>query len=383
MRSEPGLIRPVPYRAFAPTGSGDPRLADGDRTWLAVGAVPAVGTRFEPMATAALLDLRSYVQENGSIAAGPGGPWRYTWPRDASFAALAMAGTGHAPEARRIFSFLDRVPFSGAVGFAARYNPDGSPVSDGRPPQADGCGWVLWAVEQAREADAAAVPRAGTTLRNRCVNLVLDLTDGGTRLPRATPDYWETEVQGTTLGISAPLLAGLRATARDCAVTGTSDCARAAQAASAVFAENVALDYGPAYERYGVVGGLDAAIAALMPPFVGPDDPAPAGEVEQAWMRYQRDALMPAGGLAPGVEWDDPDNSWTPETALVAYTAAASGHTQRALDWLDWLDAHRTAYGSLPEKVTRTGEPAGPAPLLWTSSLVLLTLKRLEDSGVL
>jgi GH15 family glucan-1,4-alpha-glucosidase len=323
------------------------------------------------------------VQPNGSIAAGPGGPWQYTWPRDSSFAALALAASGHAPQAREVFRFLDSVPFAGAVGFAARYNPDGTPVSDGRPAQADGCGWVLWAVEQARVADAASVPRAGTALRNRCVDLVLDLTDNGTRLPRATPDYWETAVSGTTLGIAAPLLAGLRAAARDCVITGDSPRALATRRAADSFAEVVTASYGPGYERYGDSGGLDAAVAVLMPPFVGADDPAPLPDAERAWAKYPKTALRPAGGLAPGVAWDEPDNSWTPETALVAYTAAASGRSRLALDWLDWLDAHRTAYGSLPEKVTRTGAPAGPAPLLWTSSLVLLTLDTLEDSGEL
>ena len=47
-------------------------------------------------------------------------------------------------------------------------------------------------------------------------------------------------------------------------------------------------------------------------------------------------------------------------------------------DVLAWLDAHRTVHGSLPEKVTRTGRPAGPAPLTWTSALVLLTLTELD-----
>ena len=74
-------------------------------------------------------------------------------------------------------------------------------------------------------------------------------------------------------------------------------------------------------------------------------------------------------------------SSWTPETALVAYSAAASGEVSTATAWLRWLDRHRTAYGSLPEKVTRSGSPAGPAPLLWTSALVLLTLDELDRAG--
>ena len=62
----------------------------------------------------------------------------------------------------------------------------------------------------------------------------------------------------------------------------------------------------------------------------------------------------------------------------MAYTAAAVGRDETAEHWLEWLDAHRTPWGSLPEKVNRSGQPAGPAPLLWTAALVLLTLDELD-----
>jgi GH15 family glucan-1,4-alpha-glucosidase len=49
---------------------------------------------------------------------------------------------------------------------------------------------------------------------------------------------------------------------------------------------------------------------------------------------------------------------------------------------LDWLEAHRTAMGSLPEKVDGAGQPASVAPLSWTAAAVLLTLAELDGSGV-
>ncbi|MCE1177913.1 MAG: hypothetical protein LWW86_02610 [Micrococcales bacterium] len=131
--------------------------------------------------------------------------------------------------------------------------------------------------------------------------------------------------------------------------------------------------FAPDYERFGDTGGLDAATAMLLPPFNSPD-----ATVMHRWRDYQREAARPSGGLAPGAAWKADGTSWTPQVALVAYTAAASGDRETARRWLDWLDAHRAPWGSLPEKVTRTGNPAGPAPLLWTDSLVLLTLAELE-----
>ena len=88
---------------------------------------------------------------------------------------------------------------------------------------------------------------------------------------------------------------------------------------------------------------------------------------------YVEQAGRPAGGLAPGVAWKSDGVSWTPETALVAYTAAASGDPATAARWSDWLVAHAAAWGSLPEKVLPDGTPAGPAPLAWTAALLVLT----------
>lgn len=375
---EPGLITGPVERSTAPNGASDPALGAADRLWLASGTVPGSGTPHEAMATAALLDLRDYVQPDGAVAAGPGGPWRYTWPRDASFVALALARTGHLAQARAVLGHLAGFELVGGVGFAARYHPDGSPVQDGRPAQSDGCGWVLWALEQVRAAAPSAVPSSAVGLRERCTDSLLALVDDGSRLPAPTPDYWELPVDSLTLGVAAPVLAGLQASARDHVATG--DLVRSVQVARAAagVAALVQREFGPTYHRYGLAGGLDASVAMLMPPFSGAGASSPAAGVRGAWEAYQREALRPAGGLAPGSRWPEPGNSWTPETALVAYTAAATGDRADALHWLGWLDAHRTAYGSLPEKVTRTGRPAGPAPLLWTSALVLLALDRLD-----
>ena len=380
---EPGLIQPALYRSQAPTSAADPAIARVDRDWLAAGTVPGRGTAWEPMATAALLDLMAYVTEGGSVAAGPGGPWRYTWPRDASFVAVALARTGHADESQAVFDHLAGLSM-GENGFAARYHPDGQPVRDGRPPQTDGCGWVLWALAQARAADARSVPESAAGLRDRCTDILLRLVREGTWLPPLSQDYWELPVSGLTLGIAAPVLAGLSSAASDYTRgPNGSDPARpgdrAAAAAQGVRAL-VAQDFGPSYQRYGDRGGgWDASVAMLLPPFADAADAA----VTRAWTRYQHEALRPAGGLAPGSRWDEKGNSWTPETALVAYTAAATGRVGTATRWLRWLDRHRTAYGSLPEKVTRSGLAAGPAPLAWTTALVLLTLDELEAGGEL
>ena len=352
--------------------------ASADRLWLQAGTVPGDGTRWEDMARWALVDIRSYLSPNGAVSAGPGGPWRYFWPRDGSFAAVALSRSGHHEEAAQILDRLARLEYDPATGFQARYELDGSPLTD-RPRQSDGCGWVLWAIAEVRAENPAGVPATAAALRDRCVRTLTSLVDAGTRLPPPSPDYWELPVDRTSLGTVAPMVAGLSAAADDYRATGQPVQAVAAGRVASRLGQVVTSTFGPDYERFGTRGGVDAAVAMLLPPFQRAPG-GPKAEVGRAWQHYQRKALQPAGGLAPGADWAANDSaSWTPETALVALTAAATGRDATAERWLDWLDVHRTATGSLPEKVTRTGRPAGPAPLVWTAALTLLTLDELDQ----
>ena len=383
----PRAMPPEEQLIAAPGYRAQPAYADNgqesaDRRWLASGTVPGAGTAWEDMARWALVDVHTHLEADGAVSAGPGGPWDHFWPRDGSFAAVALSRSGHSRDAASVLDRLARLEFDPAVGFQARYAMDGTPLTD-RPRQSDGCGWVLWAVAEVRHDSPAGVPPTASGLRDRCVRTLTTLVDHGRRLPPPSPDYWEVPVTQTSLGTVAPMLAGLSAAARDYAATG--DLAASSQVRATVrrLASTVARDMGPAYQRFGDTGGLDASLVVLLPPFT-PEGDLPAGmvrEVERAVAHYQREASQPAGGVSPGVEWLEPGGaSWTPQTALLGLSDAATGRGGAAGERLDWLDAHRTAYGSLPEKVTRTGRPAGPAPLVWTSSIVLLTLAELDGT---
>jgi GH15 family glucan-1,4-alpha-glucosidase len=330
------------------------------------------------MSHRALMDLRRLMTPDGAPPAGAGAGWGFFWPRDGAFVAVALDRTGHPVEVQRIIDFTARLPFDTRRGFDARYLLGGGRVTQlARGPQSDGCGWVLWALGMIRAAGRTPLPDAASGLRDRCVDNLMTLTRGGGRLPPPSPDYWEVPVGNTSLGTVAPMLAGLRAAAADYAAEGRKAAARVSARAADRLAAVVTLAFGPTYQRFGQRGGMDAAIAILMPPFAASGSPA----VVDRWQAYQRDARRTSGGLAPGAQWKQDGTSWTPETALVAYTAAASGRGDVAQRWLDWLDRNRAAWGSLPEKVTRSGRTGGPAPLLWTVSLVLLTLSELRGGA--
>ena len=323
----------------------------------------------------------------GAVVAGPVGGWRYTWPRDASFAAAALSAVGLDDEALTVLEHLAALQGVDG-GFEARYTAAGT-VPDDRPAQLDGTGWVMWAAGRvlgaarpdadrpdADRPDADRVEgRLGVCLR-RCASRLLELTDGPHRLPPVSPDYWEVAEGRLTLDTAMSVLLGLEAAARlvaaglDLGAEGEATAARAVQVRAAIEG-----GFAPGWGRHRGDDDVDAAIALTAPPFTA----ALRGAVEVR--RGARGAMARvSGGVGPGSSWRDDGVSWTPETALLAWSAAAlgadgeAGLAAEADELLDWLVDRRTGVGALPEKVAADGSPAGPAPLAWTCSLLLLAL---------
>lgn len=362
-----------------------------EAAWLAEGSRPGEGTAYDDMATRALLDLRALTLEVSGPAdtSAAGGQvtapraalaawtphWNYVWPRDASFVAVALARTGHTDEAVGILVFLAAVQADDGT-FEARYLPDMSGATpDDRAAQTDGVGWVLWAADQT----LAAVPatersRAWDQIRpmvTAAARAALRLTRNGTTLPPASPDYWEVKEATPTLGTAAPLLAGLESAGR---LLGDP-----VAAAALTYRAVVETSFGAAGypRRLGDRAGTirrDTASAFVLPPYVS----TPLSGALDAWRASQPAMLRPAGGLSPGAAWREDGVSWTPTTSLYALAAASNGDRQQAEQWLTWLDEHRTAAGSLPEKVLADGSPASVAPLSWTAASVILTLSELD-----
>ena len=304
----------------------------------------------------------------GAVVAAPVSIWRYVWPRDAAFAAAALSAVNLTGEALGVLGNLASWQRADG-GFEARYTSSGR-VPDNRPAQADGAGWFLWASGRLLADGVPAADlrdRLGAPLA-RAASRLLGITDTPSRLPAASPDYWEVAETVLTLGTAAPVLLGLEA-ATALARAGL-DLGGPAQAlAERVTAVRSAMErnFAPAWGRHLQRDDVDAAIALVLPPFTRPL--AGARTVRQtAAARMHR----PTGGLAPGAGWRDDGISWTPETALMAWSALALGMEEEGTRLLAWLEAHRTAAGALPEKVLADGAPAGPAPLAWTCALILL-----------
>jgi GH15 family glucan-1,4-alpha-glucosidase len=342
----------------------------------------------------ALIDLDALTLPDGATLAGWNGPWRFVWPRDASFVAAARCSIGQYAEADKVLGFLNKIrPKQGR--WAARYSaPDGTEPSDGREPQLDGSGWVMWATwfcGQAQPKPGGAqstnpMAKYWPMVKESGDQIVQELQANG--LPDPSPDYWERPEDQVTLGTIAPLLTGLRS---GLAIAKTLDHKdEVAHWQTALEQLNKATDkhFGPTYPRTpakavsfvepgiqpaALEGGADAIVTVLGPPF------APARDVVTKAIERTRNVLtQPNGGVTPGEQWRADGVAWTPQTALFALSAAARGDRSTAEELLSWLDAHRTTTGSLPEKVNRDVEPAGEAPLAWTTALVVLTASALD-----
>lgn len=375
-------------------GSSDPAGSSaldrpGVRAWLAQGTVPGAGTTYASLVRSALADLHGLTQNNGAVIAAYTASWHYVWPRDASFAAVAYAETGHLGDARQVLTFLQGVQAADG-SFQARYLPDGSGPPDARGIQDDGPGWVLWATENLLEAtpavDRPALLTELSPMIDRSLSRLLRLTDNPAGLPPPSMDYWEQPEVRLTLGTAAPTLAGLQAGAALVSATDPALAARADSAAARLELAIVNRWEVADYDRYGVGGSTsavidstDAAVTFAMPPYV---DAALPG-TEPAAAMAQRALRQPAGGLSPGGGWPHTDGiSWTPETALFMLADAANGHGSQARSWLSWISAHRSLTGAIPEKVLPDGSAGGVAPLGWTDALVILTVHQLgQDSA--
>jgi len=346
-----------------------------DRAWLGAGLVPGTSAAQQSMASRALLDLRLAVRPDGAVVAGWRSGWEYDWPRDSSWVAAALAGTGHPDRAYQVLRFLARV--QGADGiWAARYLIDGSgPVRDGRPAELDADGWVPWAVwSWAASQPPGAVFRqqlaALWPMVTRAANAAARaLTGDG--LPGPAMDYWENSVQ-VTLGTAAPLLAGLRAAADLAPEAGAAADGSRWAAAATRLARAIASSFGrTGYQRTPEAGsGADAAVT-----FLGPSFATPGPAVRTAARSAEHVLTLPGGGLRPGQAWGGtPGVAWTAATAFFALFDAATGQHAAAAALLNWLAAHRTVLGSLPEQVSPAGQPASTAPLSWTDAATLLAL---------
>lgn len=364
---------------------GAPDAVEQEAQWIESAAPwtkkQAVGSP-EALLHSALRDLRVLTVgpdlPAGAAVSSWSPNWRYVWPRDASFVAVALHRAGFTDLAYDVLAYL--AARQGKDGwFEARYLPHGTGPPDGRPRQLDGTGWAAWSAVEVLASEAPHPKReAVVAMALRCAQLARECLDETTSLPPVSPDYWEVSESRLTLGVAAPLYMGLSSVAAS-AFWPAHSVAEAQDARNRLRDAIVATFTAEGYPRRLGLPGRDLAICFLLPPFVSGADVFPGAAEALAAMIPQ--VRRPAGGVAPGEDWKNDGISWTPETALLALAAAANGDPDQAESWLMWLASHRTRAGSLPEKVLHDGRPAAVAPLSWTAALAVLAAHELGGAA--
>lgn len=369
-----GADEPVVVPAGSPEALAQ---VEESRAWLSSGDVPGRTDAEREMAERALLDMRLLLQDNGAVAAAWHSIWRYSWPRDSAFTAVAFARAGFTEEAYRILRY-NAATQRGDGTWEARTLLDGSGPPDARPWQLDANGWLPWATWQylqvaSHTERATALRELYPMVRAAADHAAASLDENG--IPPARPDYWESSFPAPNLGTAAPLLAGLRAAGAIAEEAGEQRDATRWFAAADRLQRGIDLSFGSiGYQRTIVAGsGKDSAVAWLAPPFNPMTDEVRA-ELDTTW-----DTLVQGtGGVQPGERWAD-DMTWTPETMFFALAWATDDQDAKADRLVTWMDEHRTAVGSYPEKVDPQGRPAAVSTLGWTASLTVLTLASLDE----
>ena len=341
------------------------------------------------LATSALLDLWVLTDSLPATVASWAQPWRYIWPRDAAFAAVALARIGMIDLAWSHLLHLQSLQ-SADGSFASRFTPDRGEAPDDRASQFDALGLLLWAVSEVHEvASASAQVGQGSvdldtmaSMLQRSSRRLLRLTAQGTALPPVSSDYWEVSESQVTLGTAGPTLLGLQALKKlsihnDGLWThidgGAAAIADSALAFEATFTRTFIAN---GLQRYPTSGGLDSAVAYLPAAGAGLD-------LGASTLDHVREKLsQPAGGIKPGHGWIFDQSSWTPSTSLMAVGFARIGAKSQADDILDWLERNRTQAGSFPEKVSADGGGVSVAPLSWTASNVIICLDELHHRSL-
>lgn len=387
-----------------------------------------LGSSVETLFKKSLFVVRAHVDEGGAILASSDSDmfqagkdtYGYMWPRDASFAAMALDKSGDPNVARRFFEFCRDVVTADGY-FMHKYRPDKSLgsswhawVSGGSiqlPIQEDETALVLYSLSEHYDhsRDLEFIESVYQRLIERTGNFLLSFRDFRTGLPKPTYDLWE-ERLGIHTFTASSVYGGLRAAAKFAKLLGkTRSEGNFLHGAEEIRRSIIKYLYddsrGVFHRRVSVEGGeiipdatldISAPYGAFLFGVLPPNDP----RLKKAFQKTV-EALSPKtsiGGVARyegdryySVDPTLPGNPWIITTLWNAQYLTASAENPHDLEnvrnILQWVADRALASGVLPEQVNpHSGGPVSAAPLTWSHAQFVIAvihyLNKMEEFGL-
>lgn len=371
-----------------------------------------------------LLIIRTQVDKRGAVVAANDSDimqynrdhYSYCWPRDGALVSYAMIKAGYPEMVEPFFKFCDNALTSG--GFLMhKYNPDGSVGSswhpwilDGKPQlpiQQDETALVLFTLWEYYKStkDIEFVLMLYRSLIRSAGNFMVKFMREELNLPYESYDLWE-ERRGIFTFTASAVYAGLRAAANFAELFADKLGAATFKEASEKVKKGILTHlYDESLNRFlrGVYvkenGSLEkdltleSSVYGVVKFGVLPPDDRRVESTMKAiesglWVktdiggiaRYTNDYYFRKSTDIANV----PGNPWFICTLWVAewYIAKAKSVEDlvKPLQLLQWVTKHAMSSGILPEQIhPYTGEPLSVAPLTWSHSGYVLTVRKLID----
>lgn len=373
-----------------------------------------------------LMFVRAHVDDGGGIIASADAEvmqygedtYAYVWPRDASYAALALDHAGDGNVAERFFNFCNAVINKDGY-FMHKYLPDRSLgsswhpwIQDGvqqLPIQEDETALVIWALAEhyKHSRDLEFIETLYNSLVERAANFMAAYRDPLTGLPKPSYDLWE-QKHGVSTFTCAAVYGALSAAADIASVLGKEDrvnfyLTAATEVREGILKHLVDSETGAFAKMIEMVGQkatydptVDISSVYGMFAFgvLPPDDPRLMKAFADAVAR-----LSVEGGIARYENdhyYDDNptdavSNPWFITTLWYAEYLTARAKTEedfaKVRELFDWVAKHALPSGVLSEQISATnGTQRSVAPLMWSHAAyvnaVLNYLDRLAEAGI-
>ncbi|OHA81494.1 MAG: hypothetical protein A2675_03420 [Candidatus Yonathbacteria bacterium RIFCSPHIGHO2_01_FULL_51_10] len=376
-----------------------------------------------------LFTVRVHADNHGSIIASGDSDvlngrdtYAYMWPRDASYAALAMDLVGDSNVALRFFQFCNTAITSDGY-FMHKYRPDGSlgsswhpwvardGVTEHFPIQEDEAALPLIALARYYDTtkDLEFIESVYNSLIKKAADFMVVYRDEATGLPKPTYDLWE-EKYGVTTFTACTVYGALIAAARFAEILGKTksqklytDTAHQVRegilkylydAESGLFLKMInfehdaivadkTIDMSSVYGVYafGVLPHADPRVARAVKLT---EERLSAHTFVGGIARYEGDRYYRKNEEGPG-------NPWFITTLWLAQYHIAIAEQEKDFEvvkkWLNWVVDYAAASGVLSEQLDpKTGEQLSAAPLVWSHAEYVITiisyLDKLEELGI-